>query len=258
MENFSIEKILDKFYQYLPTLLVAVVILIVGIILIKIVEKVMSKALNNSKIDITAHSFLKSLVKVSLYTILIIMVLSQLGIPTTSLVTIVGAAGLAVGFALQTSMGNLAGGFIILFSKPFKVGDYIEIGSSYGKVDNITILHTRLLTADNKAIYIPNGQISSSTLTNYTQEDKRRLDLIFTIGYKSDFNKAKEILADIISKNPLAIKEPEPIIRISEQATGSIKIAVKVWVKHDDYSNLHFDLNEEVKARFDEENISPV
>lgn len=258
MKGFNMEKLLEKFSDYVPTLLVAIAILVFGVIIIKIVEKIMSKALNKSKIDITAHSFLKSLVKVSLYTILIIMVLSQLGIPTTSLVTIVGAAGLAVGFALQTSMGNLAGGFIILFSKPFKVGDYIEIGSSYGKVDNITILHTRLLTADNKSIYIPNGQISSSTVTNYTQQDIRRLDLVFTIGYKSDFNKAKEVLSDIVAKNPLALNEPAPIIRVSEQAASSIKIAVKVWVKHDDYTNLNFDLNEEVKTRFDEENISPV
>ena len=250
------EKFLDKIYDYLPTLGIAVAIFIIGIILAKITVKIMGKALNKSKIDITAHSFLKSLVKVTLYTIVIVIALTKLGVPTTSLVTIIGAAGLAVGLALQSSMSNLAGGFIILFSKPFTVGDYVQIGSSEGTVEAITILYTRLLTGDNKAVYIPNGQVSNSSITNYTQEKTRRLDLVFSISYKDDYTKAKKILADIVDKNELALKDPEPLIRVTEQASNSINIAVKIWVKSENYWSLNFDMLESVKTRFDEEGIS--
>lgn len=250
------EKFLDDIYDYLPTLGIAVAIFLIGIILAKIIVKIMGKALNKSKIDITAHSFLKSLVKVTLYTIVIVIALTKLGVPTTSLVTIIGAAGLAVGLALQSSMSNLAGGFIILFSKPFTVGDYVQIGSSEGNVEAITILYTRLLTIDNKAVYIPNGQVSNSSITNYTQEKTRRLDLVFSISYEDDYTKAKKILADIVDRNALALKDPEPLIRVTEQASSSINIAVKIWVKSENYWPLNFDMLETVKTRFDEEGIS--
>ena len=250
------QKVLEKIYAFLPTLGVALAIFIIGIILVKIIVKIMGKALNKSKIDITAHAFLKSLVRVTLYTLVVIIALTKLGVPTTSLVTIIGAAGLAVGLALQTSMSNLAGGFIILFSKPFKVGDYVEIGGSQGTVNAISILYTQMLTSDNKVIYIPNGQISASTLINYTQQDTRRLDLVFSISYESDFKKAKSILHDIVNANELALKEPEPVIRVTEQGASSINIAVKVWVKSENYWSLHFDLNEQVKEKFDQERIS--
>lgn len=249
-------KIFEKLYDYLPTLGIAIAIFILGIILAKIIVKIMGKALNKSKIDITAHSFLKSLVKVSLYALVTIIALTMLGVPTTSLVTIVGAAGLAVGLALQSSMSNLAGGFIILFSKPFKVGDYVQVGSSEGKVEAITILYTRLLTGDNKVVYIPNGQVSNSSIVNFTQEETRRLDLVFSISYDADYIKAKKILANIVDKNDLALKDPEPLIRVSEQAASSINIAVRIWVKSEDYWTLNFDMLEAVKTRFDEESIA--
>ena len=175
----------------------------------------------------------------------------------TSIIAIIGAAGLAVGLALQSSLSNLAGGFIILFSKPFQVGDYVEYGGVSGTVSAISILYTRLLTIDNKAIYIPNGQISNSTLVNYTEEPKRRLDLVFSISYDDDFKKAKKILAEIISSKPTALNEPDPpAIRVTEHAASSINIIVKIWVKSEDYWNLYYDLHEEVKTRFDEEGIS--
>ncbi len=250
------DKIIDNIYDYLPTLGIAVAIFLIGIILAKIIVKIMGKALNKSKIDITAHSFLKSLVKVTLYTVVIVIALTKLGVPTTSLVTIIGAAGLAVGLALQSSMSNLAGGFIILFSKPFTVGDYVQIGSSEGNVEAITILYTRLLTNDNKAVYIPNGQVSNSSIINYTQEKTRRLDLVFSISYKDDYTKAKKILADIVDRNELALKDPAPLIRVTEQASNSINIAVKIWVKSENYWPLNFDMLELVKTKFDEEGIS--
>jgi len=240
----------------LPTLLFSVGIFVGGIIISKIVVMIMSKGLSKSKIDATAHSFLKSLIRVVLYTIVIVMTLTKLGVPMTSIIAVIGAAGLAIGLALQNSMSNVAGGFIILFSKPFKVGDYIETGTTSGTVQAISILYTRLLTIDNKAIYIPNGQVSSSTLTNYNEEANRRLDLTFSISYSNDFVKAKQIIRDIIIDNPLSFKDPEPVIRVTEHASNSIKIIAKTWVKSEDYWELNYDLLEAIKSKFDEENIS--
>lgn len=248
--------IIDNLIDYLPTLLVAVLVFVIGFISIKIIMKIFSKTLNNSKLDITAHSFFKSLIKSILYVLLIVIVLKQLGIDTNSFLAIIGAAGLAIGLSLQNSMSNLAGGFIILFSKPFKVGDYIETGSSAGTVQSISILYTRLLTIDNKAIYIPNGTISSQTLVNYNEEKFRRLDIEFSISYDDDYNIAKNILTDIVNNNPLAHKDPVPVIRVSEQGASSISIIVKVWVDAANYFDLKYDLNEMVKSEFDKAGIT--
>lgn len=250
------KKTVDYLWSILPHIAGAIIIYIVGVLLTKLILKLMSKALNKSKLDVTVHSFVKSLVKTVLYTVIIVSILTVLGVPTASLVTIIGAAGLAVGLALQNSISNLAGGFIILFSKPFKVDDFIEVGSISGKVVNITILNTKLLTLDNKAIYIPNGQISSSTLTNYNEQENRRVDLTFSISYDNDFKKAKEILRQVVEKNPLSLSDPEPLIRVANHAASAIEIIVKVWVKSENYWDLYYDLNEEVKTAFDENEIS--
>lgn len=250
------EKYVDTFIDFLPTLIKATIILVAGYFITKIFIKLLVKGISKTKVDKTLISFSKSLVKVALYTIIIVMVLTTFGIDTTSIIAVLGAAGLAVALALQSSMSNIAGGFIILFSNPFKVGDYIETGSVSGTVDEISILYTRLLTIDNKAIYIPNGQISSSTLINYTEEKTRRLDMIFSISYNDDFVKAKKIISNAISDNSLAIKEPEPVIRINEHGSNSINLIAKIWVNSEDYWNLKYDLLETIKLKFDQANIS--
>ena len=250
------EKFVNFILSMLPHIIGAIIILIVGLLVTKLVIKIMSGALKKSKLDITAHSFIKSLVKSALYAVIIVSVLTVLGVPTTSLVAIIGAAGLAVGLALQSSISNLAGGFIVLFSKPFKIGDYIEFSGVEGVVEDISILNTKLLTLDNKAVFIPNGQISSSTLINYNNQETRRLDLVFSISYKNDYKKAKEILNEVVNGNPLTLHEPEPIIRVTAHGASAIEIAVKVWVKAENYWDLHFDLNEDVKTAFDENGIS--
>lgn len=252
----TIERMLNAFVAFLPTLIFAIVVLIIGFLLSKLVIKLMSKGLSKSKMDPTAHSFLKSLVKVALYTIVIVIVLTILKVPTTSIVAVIGASGLAIGLALQNTISNLAGGFMILFSKPFKVGDYITASSYEGTVEAISILYTRLLTIDNKAVYIPNGQISSSTLVNYNEEKIRRLDLIFSIAYENDFRQAINLIDKVVRKNPKSILSPEPVIRVCKQNASSIDIACRVWVKAEDYWNLNFDLNEDVKTIFDENNIT--
>jgi len=250
------EKLIDNLVDYLPTLAFALIVLIAGYLISKLTIRLMSKGLSKSRIDATAHSFLKSLVQVVLYTIVIVITLTILKVPMTSIVAVIGAAGLAIGLSLQNSISNLAGGFIILFAKPFKVGDYIETGSFSGTVQAISILYTRLLTFDNKAVYIPNGQISSNTLINYNEEKTRRLDLVFSISYKDNFNTAKDIIKKAIQDNPLALSEPEPIIRVSEHASNSINIIAKIWVASENYWNLNYDLLETIKTEFDSAGIS--
>ncbi len=251
-----IRKFLNSLKDYLPTLIFAVVVLIIGFLLSKLCLRLMSKGLSKSKIDPTAHSFLKSLVRVVLYTIVLVIVLSILKVPTSSLVAVIGASGLAIGLALQNSISNLAGGFLILFAKPFKVGDYVMVGTAEGTVEAISILYTRLLTIDNKAIYIPNGQITNMTLINYTDEKLRRLDLTFSISYDNDFKQAEKLIESVVRKNAMSILEPAPVIRVSKHSASSIDIICKVWVKAEDYWNLNYDLNEDVKTVFDENGIS--
>lgn len=246
----------DSVLDFLPLLAGALVVLIGGIFMSKICVKIMGRGLVKGKVDMTAQSFLKSLVKIVLYIIVIVIALSILKIPMSSIIAVIGAAGLAIGLALQNSMSNIAGGFIILFSKPFKAGDYIETGAVQGTVQAISILYTRLLTFDNKAVYIPNGQISSSTLINYTEEKIRRLDLTFSISYSDDFEKAKSILLSILQNHELALSEPKPIVRVSAHSSSSIIIAVKVWVNSSDYWALNWDLHETVKTEFDKAGIT--
>ncbi len=237
-------------------LIISAIILIVGLILIKFLHGALKKVLKKSRLDPICHKFVLSFLKITLYILLIIIVLSQLGIPMTSLVTILGAAGLAIGLALQDSLSNLAGGFILLFSKPFQVGDYIEIAEVAGTVKHINILQTKLDTFDNKAIYIPNGQVSSAKIINYSREKNRRLDLIFSIGRNDDFVKAKKLIFDIVEKNEFSLNDPAPIIRVCAHTANSIDIAVKVWVLTENYWNLNYDLLEDIKIAFDHNHIN--
>ena len=251
-----IERFFNWFQQLLPTIIAAITILIAGFIMSKITIKLMSKGLKKGKIDPTIHSFLLSLVKTILHIFIIIIVLSVLHVPMSSIVAAVGAAGLAIGLALQNSLSNIAGGFIILFSKPFKKGDFVQIDDESGSVDSISILYTKLLTPDNKAIHIPNGHITSSVITNYNEEDIRRLDLTFAIGYHNDYKKAISIIENIISNHNNILSHPSfPLVRVGSLENSNISISVKVWVNSGDYWSLNYDIIEEVKDAFDANGI---
>ena len=197
------------------------------------------------------------MVKIVLYTVLITVVLTILGVPTTSIIAVIGTAGVAVGLALQNSLSNLAGGFLILFSKPFKVGSYISVAGVEGTVADINILYTKLMTLDNRAVYIPNGTAANSVLTNVTQAPKRRVDNVFSISYNEDYKKAVAAINNAISKIPKALHESgcEPFVRMSDHNTSSIDITVRVWCKTEDYWDVYFDLIEKVRAEFIEQNI---
>ena len=252
-----LKRFLDWLEVLMPTFISALIILVAGTIFTKIAIKIMTKGLKKSKIEPTAHSFLLSLVKTILYMFVFIIFLSALKVPMTSIIAAVSAAGLAIGLALQNSLSNIAGGFIILFAKPFKKGDFVEIGSDIGTVDEISILYTRLLTTDNKAVHIPNGNITSTSVTNYSEEDLRRLDMNFSIDYNDDYRKAISLILEYINKHPLALRAPEePLVRMTSHDASAITIVSRVWVKNENYFKLKFDMLEDIKDIFDSNGIT--
>lgn len=242
--------------EYGTQLLSCIVITVVGLTIIKILMKLIRKSLKHSKIDVTMHKFLLSMIRIVLMIILIVIVLQTLGVPMTSIIAVISVIGLAVSLAIQNSLSNVAGGMIILFSKPFELGNYVQIDNVEGTVVQISILHTKLNTIDNKAVYIPNGQVSAEKIINFSTEEKRRLELIFSIGYRDDFTLAQTIIKSLIEKNPLALTDPEPLVHMCEHGDSAIKILTRVWVNTDDFLTLKYDLLEEVKMEFDKNHIS--
>ncbi|MDE5917737.1 MAG: mechanosensitive ion channel [Oscillospiraceae bacterium] len=240
----------------IPSLLFALFIFAAGIAISKGLLKIFTRFMEKTNTDHTAISFLRSLVKILLYTIVFIITLSILNIPMTSIIAVISAAGLAVGLALQNSLSNLAGGFIILFSKPFKSGDYVETNSVSGVVESISILYTKILTNDNKTIYIPNGKVSDSQIINYSEQPVRRVDLEFGISYSDDVEKAKSVIMDLTKSYDLVLKDPEPFVRLGVQAEDSLQIVVRLWTKTENYWQVKFDFTEMVNKAFSENGIT--
>ncbi len=258
MEQVSVysEKLITMLIEFGPRVLSAVLLLIFGFWLIKMSERFMSRAMARSKIEVSLQKFFISLSGVLLKILLIIVVASMVGIETTSFVALIGAAGLAVGLALQGSLANFAGGVLILMFKPFRVGDFIEGAGNKGTVAAIQVFHTVLITPDNKRVIIPNGELSSSSITNYSAEPTRRVDMVFGIGYDDDLRKAKTLLHRIVDEDERILKEPEPTIAVSELADSSVNFVVRVWCQSQDYWAIFFDMQEKVKLAFDAEGIS--
>lgn len=250
------ERFLNRFEDMLPNLAAALIILTVGFIITRLTLKVMAKGLNIKHVDPTIHKFSMSLVKVTLTVIVVIMALSAMKVPMSSILAAIGTAGLAIGLALQDSLSNVAGGFLILFSKPFKCGDYIKVGEEEGTVDMISMLYTRLLTIDNRAIFIPNSSVAKSTVVNLTSEDKRRLELKLNISYRCDISKAKQVVLDTVNAEDKVLHSPdEPFTAVWEQAESSVVLVMRAWVKTEDYWGVRFDLLEKLKYAFDENGI---
>lgn len=239
----------------IPSFIVAVIVLVLGIVVSKFITKLTGKAIARSNIDNAASHFLVSLVRVLLYIVVIIMALSVIKVPMSSIITILGAAGLAVSLALQNCLSNLCGGFIILFSKPFSAGDLIEIDGSLGKVTSIGILYTKIITFDSKTVFIPNGKVSDAKIINYTETPTRRIDLCFQISYNADFDKARAAILDVICADVLILKEPAPVVRMGAHNESSISIDVLVWAKNDDYFTARYNMLENVKQAFEESGV---
>ena len=238
------------------SLLLAVVIFVVGRYAIKFINRLVARMLERRNVEPTVQSFLKSFVNITLIILLIITVVGTLGVNTTSLAALLASAGLAVGMALSGNLQNLAGGIILLFLKPFKVGDFVEAQGVSGIVKAIQIFHTILTTTDNKELFIPNGALSSGNITNYSKNDMRRVDFTINVEYGTEVEKVKQVTLGLIQSDERIQQEPAPFIAVSGLADSSVNFVVRVWVKASDYWNVFFDMNERVYTEFNKQGIS--
>ena len=255
MEKF-LQMSADWIVVYGLRILGAVAIFIIGRIVISIVVGAVKKIMRRSETDETLAKFLSSLLKMTLLTLVIIAAIGALGVETTSFIAIIGAAGLAIGFALQGSLSNFASGVMLIIFRPFKAGDYVEAGGTSGSVEEIRIFNTIMKTPDNRKIILPNSKITSDTITNYSAKETRRVDLVFGIGYGDDIKKAKEVLERILTDDSRVLSDPAPVVKVSELADSSVNFVVRPWVKTADYWDVFWDTTEAVKLRFDAEGIS--
>tara|TARA_B100001741_G_scaffold74358_1_gene60103 strand:+ start:450 stop:1277 length:828 start_codon:yes stop_codon:yes gene_type:complete len=238
------------------SLFIALSILIIGRQVVKILIKVISTALERSNTEDTVRIFVTNLLNTLLMIVVFIAAINQLGIQTTSIIAVLGAAGLAIGLALQGSLSNFAAGILIVIYRPYKVGDYIQADNHLGTVDDIQIFSTVLKTPDNKLVIVPNGSIMNGSIVNFSNQDKRRVDIIASCSYEDDIDKVKSVLADILSKDDRILNEPKPRIAVSELADSSVNFIVRPWVKNSDYLDVYYSLLEEIKKRFDQEGIA--
>lgn len=241
---------------YGPMLLKAIIVLVVGFWAIGWASTALSKLMTKSDLDETLANFLKSLAGIVMKVLLVITVASMVGIETTSFIAILGAAGLAIGLALQGSLANFAGGVLILIFRPYKVGDFIDAAGQMGSVKSIEIFSTVMTSGDNKTIIIPNGAICNGAIINYSTAETRRVDIEFGIGYDDDLRAAKVALEEIIAADERILKDPAPMIVVSSLGDSCVNITTRSWVKSGDYWGVYFDLMETVKLRFDEKGIS--
>jgi len=237
-------------------LVYALLILVIGLWLSKKIAKIVGKAMRRGDVDETLTKFVEGLTRATLTAFVIIATISQVGVETTSFVAVIGAAGLAVGLALQGSLSNFAAGVMLMIFRPIKVNQFIEAAGTMGVVDSIGIFVTVLTSPDNKVIYIPNSSLFGSTITNYSEKELRRVDMVFGIGYTDDIDKAKSAINDVLNSNEKVLKDPAPMIVVSELADSSVNFAVRPWCKGEHYWDVYFEVHEGIKKKFDELNIS--
>ncbi len=228
----------------------------VGNFVIKKVVEFTEKALQKSKVDITLHHFLLSFVNIALKVFLIISIIELCGIDATGIVAVLGAGSVAVGLAFQGALSNLAGGILLIFLKPYKVGDFIEVAGHTGVVKSIEILATKIDTVDNKLIIIPNGAAASSSVVNYSANALRRVDFSFGVGYESDLKLVKETILNVVNAHDKVLKDPAPFVRLGEQADSSLNYTVRLWTQTENYWDVHFDIMEQITDAFNEKNIN--
>ncbi|WP_299522824.1 mechanosensitive ion channel domain-containing protein [Winogradskyella sp.] len=246
---------IDKGYnlivEFAPKLLAAILIWIVGSWIIKLLLKGIKKVLNKGGYDESLKKFLVNLTNWTLKVVLVVVVLGTVGVETTSFAAILAAAGLAIGLALQGSLGNFAGGVLIMIFKPFKIGDLIEAQGELGVVKEIEIFTTKLTGLTNKEIIIPNGALSNGNIINYTSEGTRRVDLVYGVSYDSDIKQTKEVMIDVLTSHPKVLKDPAPAVTVLELADSSVNFAVRPWCNVDDYWDVYFDVTENMKIALD-------
>jgi len=237
-------------------IVIALVIFYVGRIAISLVVRGLRKIMQRQEVDKTLETFVCNLVRMALLIVVIIAAISALGIETTSFIAIFGAAGLAIGLALQGSLSNFAAGVLIVLFRPYRVGDYVEAAGIAGSVEQVQILTTVLLTPDNKQIIVPNSQIMDSIITNYSAKDTRRVDMVVGVSYSDDLDHVRKILEELVAADDRVLDDPACTIAVSQLADSSVNFVVRPWVNSGDYWGVTFDLTEAIKKRFDREGIS--
>jgi small conductance mechanosensitive channel len=253
--EFNFQPLLDFAYEYGPKLIGALLILIIGKWVIKMILKAVQRIFRASNFENSLKSFFESLISVLLQIILIITVLGMIGVEMTSFIALLGAAGLALGMALSGTLQNFAGGVMLLFFKPFKVGDLIESQGHIGTVKEIQIFVTMLLTPENKTVFLPNGAVSNNEITNYATQGKIRVDLVVGISYNDSIDKAKSIIAELMSAHKYIISEPKAFVGVLELGDSSVNLAVRPYCKPQDYWKVYFELLEQIKLALDENGI---
>jgi small conductance mechanosensitive channel len=246
----------EKIISFLIDLGIALVVLAVGIIIIKYLKDILTVIISKTKMDNTLKPFIVSIIGVVLKIILAMVVISIVGIDTSSLIALLASAGFAIGLAFQGSLSNFAGGILLLTVRPFKIGDYVEVNGLAGTVEAIQILYTSLVTPDNKVVFIPNGALANSNMTNYSAKELRRVDLKFSVDYNSDAELVLETLEKVSTKHPLVKKDPLPLIRMFEHGDSSLIYVVRVWTDTANYWPVYYDITEKVKEQFDKKGIS--
>lgn len=257
LENLDIAELTSTYViPWGIKIVIALAIFIIGRLVVSIASKVFVKVLRSQDVDEMLVRFLASILRWVLLLFVVIAALSQLGVDTTSLVALLGAAGLAIGLSLQGSLSNFAAGVMIIVFRPFNKGDFVEIAGASGVIDSINIFTTTMTTPDNKEVIVPNGSILSSNITNYSARDTRRIDMVFGIGYDDDIRKAKALLEGIVGADSRVLAEPEPVVALGELADSSVNFLVRPWVKSEDYWDVLWETTEAVKLQFDEAGIS--
>ena len=236
-------------------ILVAIVVYVIGHYIVKFINHLVAKLMERRKMEPTLQTFLKSFVNITLQILLIISVVGALGINTTSFAALLASAGVAIGMALSGNLQNLAGGIIVLLFKPYKVGDWVEAQGTSGTVQEIQIFHTILLTADGKKVYVPNGAMSSGTITNVTLTPNRRIEWTVSVEYGEDMDRVRSVCLDLMQADSRILTDPAPMVALTELADSSVNVLVRGWVTNADYWNVLFDMQERIYKRFNEEGI---
>ena len=247
---------LDKVISYLPSIIAALVILILGLWVIKLIIGRLRKVMEKREVDPGVRGFALSILGVVLKILLFIVIITKLGVETTSFAAILAAAGLAIGLALQGSLSNFAGGVLIIILKPYRVGDFIEAQGESGSVTEISIFYTILTTPNNQRIVIPNGQLSNNKVTNYSFEPTRRNVMTVGISYDSDIKKSREVLLNIVNSDERTLKDPAPVVFVGGLGDNSVDLSLRFWANQADYWGLHFDTIEKLKTELEDAGVS--
>lgn len=255
IKNNDYENLWLMIEEKLPMLITAAVILVTGFLITKIAGKLLVKAMEAKNVDSSIHSFIRTVTEFLIMLIFVLSALSALDFDINAFITAIGAAGITAGLGLQSSISQFASGIQIIVNRPFKSGDFIDIGTVSGSVQEIKLMYTALLTADNKRVIVPNSTITTSNIINYNAENKRRVDFVFSVSYDADIQKAKNVLLEVIRKNEMILADPEPVIAVKEHSASSVNFTCQIWCNSNDYWDVFYYMQENTKKAFDENNI---